>query len=152
VRGRRGHRASPSGNRRPAARCAAGSGAAATAELALAELDGGAAFGLLLSDIALGAGLRGTQLAQLAQTTRPELAVLLMSGYSSELLDADEASAWGSELARQEQERDARWLAEPGRLTWVPWQADGLQPVLRDVARALGGPQGLRLFDQIQAL
>ncbi len=65
---------------------------------------------------------------------------------------ADEASAWGSELARQEQERDARWLAEPGRLTWVPWQADGLQPVLRDVARALGGPQGLRLFDQIQAL
>jgi PAS domain S-box-containing protein len=73
--------------------------AMATAELALAELEGGPAFGLLLSDIALGAGLRGTQLAQLAQARRPELAVLLMSGYSSELLDADEASAW--ELLRK---------------------------------------------------
>lgn len=71
--------------------------AVSTAELALAALDTGHA--LLLTDIALGAGLRGTQLAQLAQQRQPGLAVLLMSGYSSELLDADEASAW--ELLRK---------------------------------------------------
>lgn len=71
----------------------------ATAELALAELAPEAGWGLLLSDIALGAGLRGTQLAGMAQQRLPGLAVLLMSGYSSELLDADEASAW--ELLRK---------------------------------------------------
>jgi len=71
----------------------------ATAEAALAELGSGAGYGLLLSDIALGAGLRGTELAGLAQQRQPGLAVLLMSGYSSELLDADEASAW--ELLRK---------------------------------------------------
>jgi PAS domain S-box-containing protein len=71
----------------------------ATAEAALAELTPEAGWGLLLSDIALGAGLRGTQLAGLAQQRLPGLAVLLMSGYSSELLDADEASAW--ELLRK---------------------------------------------------
>ncbi len=71
----------------------------ATAELALLELQAGPRYGLLLSDIALGAGLRGTQLAKQAQQHQPALAVLLMSGYSSELLDADEASAW--ELLRK---------------------------------------------------
>ncbi|MCE4557092.1 PAS domain S-box protein [Pelomonas cellulosilytica] len=65
-----------------------------TAELALAALTPDAGYGLLLSDVALGPGLRGTQLAVLAQQRLPVLPVLLMSGYSSELLDADEASAW----------------------------------------------------------
>ncbi|MGJ7556839.1 PAS domain S-box protein [Variovorax sp. RB3P1] len=46
-------------------------------------------FDLLLSDIALGAGMRGTQLATEAQQLFPRLAILLMSGFSSELLDAD---------------------------------------------------------------
>jgi len=73
--------------------------AVASAEQALVELQADAGYGLLLSDIALGAGLRGTQLAAQAQQLQPSLAVLLMSGYSSELLDADEASAW--ELLRK---------------------------------------------------
>jgi PAS domain S-box-containing protein len=73
--------------------------ALATAEAALEELAADAGYGLLLSDIALGAGLRGTQLAALAERHRPAPAVLLMSGYSSELLDANEASAW--ELLRK---------------------------------------------------
>jgi len=73
--------------------------AVATAELALAELAADAGYGLLLSDIALGAGLRGTQLAAQAQIRLPGLPVLLMSGYSSELLNAEEASAW--ELLRK---------------------------------------------------
>ena len=62
---------------------------AAGGEQALLALGADADFELLLSDIALGAGLRGTQLAALAQQRLPGLAVLLMSGYSAELLDAD---------------------------------------------------------------
>ncbi|MDM0008160.1 PAS domain S-box protein [Variovorax sp. J22G73] len=72
--------------------------AAANGEQALASMraeaqaqDHGASapFDLLLSDIALGAGMRGTQLATEAQQLFPRLAILLMSGFSSELLDAD---------------------------------------------------------------
>ncbi len=59
------------------------------------------AFDLLLTDIALGPGLRGTQLAMEAQRRFPKLGILLMSGYSSELLDAerDFPPAW--ELLRK---------------------------------------------------
>jgi CheY-like chemotaxis protein len=46
---------------------------------------------LLISDVVLGAGMRGTELAAQARTLRPQLAALLMSGYSSELLDAEKA-------------------------------------------------------------
>jgi CheY-like chemotaxis protein len=49
----------------------------------------GEPFDLLLSDIALGAGMRGTQLAAEVQRRFPRMAILLMSGFSSELLDAD---------------------------------------------------------------
>lgn len=63
---------------------------AATAEEALATLaQQPLPFALLLSDIALGPGMRGTRLAAEAQQRHPEMAVLLMSGFSSELLDAD---------------------------------------------------------------
>jgi signal transduction histidine kinase len=91
--------------------------AVSTAELALAELSADTGYGLLLSDIALGAGLRGTQLAALAQARLPALAVLLMSGYSSELLDADEATAW--ELLRKPFTREdlARAIARAPRPT-----------------------------------
>jgi signal transduction histidine kinase/CheY-like chemotaxis protein len=41
---------------------------------------------LLLSDIALGAGMRGTELASRVQKEWPDIAVLLMSGFSEELL------------------------------------------------------------------
>ncbi|HEX7640217.1 MAG TPA: PAS domain S-box protein [Burkholderiaceae bacterium] len=59
------------------------------AEEALAVLARGGRFDLLLSDIALGAGRRGTELARIAQERQPDLAVLLVSGFSEELLDAD---------------------------------------------------------------
>ncbi|MBX3604760.1 MAG: PAS domain S-box protein [Piscinibacter sp.] len=58
------------------------SGEDALAALADAEV------GVLLTDIALGPGLRGTELAEQARALRPGLPVLLMSGYSSALLDA----------------------------------------------------------------
>jgi PAS domain S-box-containing protein len=63
--------------------------AASQAEQALMALEGGASFDVLLTDIALGAGMRGTQLATEAQRRLPDLAILLMSGYPAELLEAD---------------------------------------------------------------
>ena len=59
------------------------------AEEALGVLDRGGRFDLLLSDIALGTGMRGTELARIAQERQPTLCVLLVSGFSAELLDAD---------------------------------------------------------------
>ena len=74
---------------------------AGSGEQALQLLQADASFDVLLSDIALGAGMRGTQLATLAQQHSPRLAVLLMSGYSAELLDADRESPLDWELLRK---------------------------------------------------
>ena len=73
----------------------------ASGEQALLALGPEARFDLLLSDIALGAGIRGTELAAQAQRRFPEMAVLLMSGYSAELLDADRDSPPAWELLRK---------------------------------------------------
>ncbi|MDM0065056.1 PAS domain S-box protein [Variovorax sp. J31P207] len=59
--------------------------ACADAEEALRMLATDQPVGLLLTDILLGPGLRGTELADAAIALRPGLRVLLMSGYSSEL-------------------------------------------------------------------
>jgi signal transduction histidine kinase/CheY-like chemotaxis protein len=63
-----------------------------TGEQAWRLLESGAHFDLLLTDIALGPGMRGTALAARAAASRPRLAVLLTSGFSSELIDADRDS------------------------------------------------------------
>jgi len=70
----------------------------ASGEQALLMLTPDAAFDLLLTDIALGAGMRGTELAERAQQRLPGLAVLLMSGFSTELLDADREAPASWEL------------------------------------------------------
>jgi signal transduction histidine kinase len=75
--------------------------ACSSAEQALLVLQGEQAFDLLLSDIALGPGMRGTELAHQAQAGRPGLSVLLMSGFSEELLQADRESPPGWELLRK---------------------------------------------------
>jgi CheY-like chemotaxis protein len=75
--------------------------ATSTAEEALALLQAGTSVELLLSDIALGTGMRGTELAARAQQALPALAVLLMSGFSAELLEADSASPASWELLRK---------------------------------------------------
>lgn len=74
---------------------------ASTAEQALPLLAGEQPFDLLLTDIALGAGMRGTQLASQAQRLRPALAILLTSGFSAELLDADRDAPPSWELLRK---------------------------------------------------
>ena len=56
--------------------------ACASAEAALVELGKGSRFSLLFSDIMLGAGLDGHELAQRVNAQYPDLPVLLTTGYS----------------------------------------------------------------------
>ena len=58
-------------------------------------------FELLVTDIALGAGMRGTELAARVAESSPATAILLMSGFSSELLQADRDSPLAWELLRK---------------------------------------------------
>jgi len=74
---------------------------AASGEQALLELDARIRFDLLVTDIALGAGMRGTALAAEVQARFPGMAVLLMSGFPAELLDADRDSPPSWELLRK---------------------------------------------------
>ena len=62
--------------------------ACAQGEQGLATLLTEDAVELLLTDISLGVGMQGTELAVKAHALRPAMAVLLMSGFASELLDA----------------------------------------------------------------
>jgi CheY-like chemotaxis protein len=64
-----------------------------TAEQALASLSEPAGFDLLLTDVALGAGLRGTELARRVRVRWPAVAVLLMSGYAAEAIE-EGAQGW----------------------------------------------------------
>ena len=75
-------------------------------EQALATLTPDAGFDVLVTDIALGTGMRGTQLATLAQQRLPSLGVLLMSGYPAELLDADREAPPQWELLQKPFNRD----------------------------------------------
>jgi len=70
-------------------------------EQALAWLESDGDVDLLLSDILLGPGMRGTELARLAQQRDPDLAVLLMSGFTPDLLDADNEQPLPWELLRK---------------------------------------------------
>jgi PAS domain S-box-containing protein len=79
---------------------------AASAEQALPLLVPEAGFDLLLSDIALGPGQRGTELAAQARVRLPAIAVLLMSGYSEDLLAADRESPPDWELLQKPFGRD----------------------------------------------
>ena len=75
------------------------------AEPALACIEAGEPCQLVLTDIALGAGMRGTELARQIQSRWPEVALLLMSGYSSELLQAPGGNDAPWELLRKPYER-----------------------------------------------
>jgi PAS domain S-box-containing protein len=74
----------------------------ASGEQALESLsDGTAAHDLLLTDVALGTGMRGTELAREVRRRLPGIALLLMSGYSSQLLRSEESEPGAPELLRK---------------------------------------------------
>jgi len=80
--------------------------ACASGEQALPQLTADADFELLLSDIALGPGMRGTELAREAQARLPQLAVLLMSGFSAELIDTSQTAPLSWELLAKPYSRE----------------------------------------------
>ena len=82
VAGRRRRRRARGGARLPRQRWAARWSPAPTANRRSPHCSAAADFDLLLSDIALGAGMRGTELAERSPAPGPGLAVLLTSGYS----------------------------------------------------------------------
>ncbi len=72
-----------------------------TAEQALASLAEAADHDLLLTDIALGAGMRGTELARRVRARHPGIALLMMSGYSSDLLRREDLDPLTPDLLRK---------------------------------------------------
>ena len=90
-----------------------------SAEQALASLEMGADCELLITDVALGPGMRGTQLADQVEASFPFIRVLLMSGYSAETIEGESAS--GRELVGKPFDRSklalaiGRVLAAPSR-------------------------------------
>ena len=75
---------------------------APSAEQALLAIGAGRRFDLLLTDIALGPGMRGTELAARVAGAAPRASrCVLMSGYSAELLEADSGSPPAWELLRK---------------------------------------------------
>ncbi|SFK62518.1 response regulator [Caulobacter sp. UNC279MFTsu5.1] len=64
-----------------------------TAAAALKRLKGRKAFDLLFSDVVMPGGVNGVQLAHLALQQRPDLKILLTSGYVG-----DEAASWANEF------------------------------------------------------
>ncbi len=91
----------------------------ASAEQALERLLAVPDQDLLLSDMALGAGLSGAELARRAQARWPRLARLLMSGYSGEFLDEQDASPLGAELLHKPFDRSQLAQAMLRALTGV---------------------------------
>lgn len=64
---------------------------------------------------------------------------------------AHEASAWGSRLAREENDRDLEWLTRDGGLARVEFNAEGTEKITRTIARQLGGPEGENVYQSIVA-
>ncbi|HEY6134364.1 MAG TPA: PAS domain S-box protein [Rubrivivax sp.] len=78
----------------------------ANGEQAIAGVSAAAPHDLLLSDVALGAGMRGTELARRVKALAPDTAVLLMSGYSVDMLGEDGQHAAAAELLRKPFDRE----------------------------------------------
>jgi CheY-like chemotaxis protein len=90
------------------------------AEEAAASLEAVADYDLLLTDIALGPGRRGTELAAEVLARVPGAAALLMSGYASDLLETGPAMATPWEVLRKPFEREALARAVARALTARP--------------------------------
>ncbi|QPF74128.1 PAS domain S-box protein [Roseateles sp. DAIF2] len=82
--------------------------ACASGEEALVLLaEPGADFDLVLSDVMLGTGMRGTELAARLRERHPGSALLLMSGYAADLLAAEQPALQDIPLLRKPFSREA---------------------------------------------
>jgi PAS domain S-box-containing protein len=105
----------------------------ATAESAWARLAEGAGCELLISDISLGPGMRGTELARRVRERHPEVAVVLMSGYASELQGMQGEGL--SSIAMPGDQPDATF-----ELLRKPFELDALTRAAAQALAALPGP------------
>lgn len=76
---------------------------------ALRALDANPSVALLFSDVMLGPGMSGTELAQAARRRRPDLAVLLTSGYDNPMADTADGPAF--EMLRKPYRREQLGVA-----------------------------------------
>lgn len=83
--------------------------AVANANEALLQLEANPTIALLFSDIMLGLGLSGTELALAARQLRPELPVLLTSGYDDAISESTEESSF--QLLRKPYRREQLGVA-----------------------------------------
>jgi CheY-like chemotaxis protein len=74
---------------------------AATAVDALDTLEEHTDIDLLLTDVVLAGGMDGSELARIARTTRPDLRILFMSGYSENAITSDGRLAPGVRLLKK---------------------------------------------------
>jgi PAS domain S-box-containing protein len=126
---------------------------ARSAEDALQYLNAQAGIHLLLSDIALGSGLRGTDLAAIASERLPGLPILLISGFSQ--ADQDTAARWT--VLRKPFRRESRrspWRRPSGagrdrRAGRCPSRAGAHRTAsATSVARMISEPSGSSLLRQ----
>ena len=81
--------------------------AAESADAALALIVGEPAIALMFSDVVLGSGITGVELAHAARRQRPGLPVLLTSGYEHAALEGDVATAAEFKLLQKPYTREA---------------------------------------------
>jgi len=82
---------------------------ASNATDALGELEANPSIALLFTDVMLGPGMNGTELADVARQRRPELAVLLTSGYDNAITDSTMGAAF--EMLRKPYRREQLGVA-----------------------------------------
>ena len=104
---------------------------AENAEQALVHLSQHGAPDLLLSDVALGAGMPGTELARLAQARWPAMSRLLMSGYVPDARNEARATTTDDELLRKPFERAALLAAVRRALSAAALSAARSRPAAR---------------------
>jgi CheY-like chemotaxis protein len=93
---------------------------APTAEHALQLLSGESRFDVVMADISLGAGMPGTELAEIVLERFPRTAILLVSGYGADAADGVDATAGMERVGKPYRREDladalARALASASR-------------------------------------
>ena len=87
---------------------------------------------------------------QLVLASGPRMAQWSRAQRSAVEAAATEAAAWAVGAAQTEHEADLAWLLGEGGMQKVAFDASGIAALLPGVARSLGGPAALAVYEQIQ--